>query len=1050
MKRVIQFIFLCCIGLQGYSQSMEEIIFPKYVYYSDYFQGGFITMPYIFKAKLTGLQPSATYRYFAGIGPASSTDYYDFGSTASIMMKPSGDITSLGYPPYSLDDYLSDGFGFLTADAQGTYTGWFAVESHNFGQIGQPFRMAVNLNDGAEGTYVTSAIISNLTVTGLNIGQDELYNGMEHGTGIRSTATGASPNNIVFLYDNAEGTGRPVSSAFVQSEGLLSVNESAYSGFYKDNVYSKVRTWGTVIPKELPSGIRRIEQYSFITDALVGFNTSPDGMWDGPDGSLVSTVNPTGGTNEIVIDGSLHNLVQDRTAQTISFGPLPDKTYGDAPFGLTATSSAGLTGFTFSSSDPTVASIAGNIVTIHKPGTITITVIERGNSTYNHGIASQSLTVNPAGQMISFDPLPAKTYGDAAISVNPTASSGLPVSLRSSDENIASVNGHTITIRKAGTVDIIASQAGNGNFPAAPEETRTLVIAKAALTITADAKSKAAGEANPVLTFQYSGFQYKDNPDSLEVPLTITTTADASSEAGTYPIILGGAESGNYTITLVNAVLSVFAETQTVQFSLAPQTYGDAAFDPAATSTTGATPVYSSSNPRVAVITPEGKVQITGAGTAYITAKFPAADNLPFTTKDQLLTVTKADLTLTPEHKTRKYGAADPVFTASYTGLQYEDERPDLLKAPIFQTNATAGSGTGDYTITASGAVSENYEIHYGTGVLTIEKALLTATPDNTSRPYGVQNPVFTVSYTGFANGENSSVINTPATASSIATQTTGIGDYPITAGGAADDNYEFAYADGTLTITIGARTIDFAPLPMVSVGDEDRALNGTISSGEQLSYTSSNTNVATIVNGMIHIVGAGKARITATAPANPNFGTDLPSVERTLVVNKGEQTISFGGLEGILLGEPMTLSITANSGLPVTLSLSDSSLADLNGNKLTPLHAGTLRIIASQEGNEEWQAVSVVKEIKLVDKSNLEAWTSGRTTVEMKIFTQKAQKVAIRIFSLNGKKVYSTEKQFSAGMNQQQLIIGNVPAGIYILHVQGETMKADQKIWIR
>ena len=82
------------------------------------------------------------------------------------------------------------------------------------------------------------------------------------------------------------------------------------------------------------------------------------------------------------------------TPQTITFNALSDVTYGDANFNLTATASSGLA-VSYVSSDPTVASISGSTVTIHKEGTINITASQAGGGLYNPAAdVIQSLTVN--------------------------------------------------------------------------------------------------------------------------------------------------------------------------------------------------------------------------------------------------------------------------------------------------------------------------------------------------------------------------------------------------------------------------------------------------------------------------------------------------------------------------------------------------------------------------------------------------------------------------------------------------------------------------------
>src|SRR3569832_2384368 len=97
---------------------------------------------------------------------------------------------------------------------------------------------------------------------------------------------------------------------------------------------------------------------------------------------------------------------QSLNSQTIQFDPLPDHTFGDAPFTLTATSSAGLT-VTFTSSDPAIVSVDGTTATIHKAGSVVITTNQNNETTTNKTKdKQQSLLIKKADQTISFTALP--------------------------------------------------------------------------------------------------------------------------------------------------------------------------------------------------------------------------------------------------------------------------------------------------------------------------------------------------------------------------------------------------------------------------------------------------------------------------------------------------------------------------------------------------------------------------------------------------------------------------------------------------------------------
>ncbi len=97
---------------------------------------------------------------------------------------------------------------------------------------------------------------------------------------------------------------------------------------------------------------------------------------------------------------------------------------------------------------------------------------------------TESVAITKIDQTITFNALPAKTFGDATFNLTATASSGLSVSYNSSDATIASISGNTVTILKAGTVNITASQAGDATFNAATNVVQQLTINKANQVIT--------------------------------------------------------------------------------------------------------------------------------------------------------------------------------------------------------------------------------------------------------------------------------------------------------------------------------------------------------------------------------------------------------------------------------------------------------------------------------------------------------------------------------------------------------------------------------------
>ncbi len=93
-------------------------------------------------------------------------------------------------------------------------------------------------------------------------------------------------------------------------------------------------------------------------------------------------------------------------------------------------------------------------------------------------------------------------------------------------------------------------------------------------------------------------------------------------------------------------------------------------------------------------------------------------------------------------------------------------------------------------------------------------------------------------------------------------------------------------------------QTITFPNIASKQIGDPDFSPGATASSGLAVSYTSANTDVATIINGNIHITGTGTSTITASQPGNTAYNP-APNVSRTLTVtsNTNGENLALNGI---------------------------------------------------------------------------------------------------------------------------------------------------------
>ncbi|WP_299256610.1 T9SS type A sorting domain-containing protein [uncultured Aquimarina sp.] len=106
---------------------------------------------------------------------------------------------------------------------------------------------------------------------------------------------------------------------------------------------------------------------------------------------------------------------------------------------------------------------------------------------------------------------------------------------------------------------------------------------------------------------------------------------------------------------------------------------------------------------------------------------------------------------------------------------------------------------------------------------------------------------------------------------------------------------------------------IEFPDIPIKEVGDPD-FIAATATSGLAVSFTSSNTNVATIVNGKVRIIGPGKTTITATQASAGTFTSAVPA-ERPLVVNGSIDPNPDNG-DNLALNGTASQSGTQNDGI--------------------------------------------------------------------------------------------------------------------------------------
>ncbi|MGZ5052967.1 MAG: c-type cytochrome [Methylobacter sp.] len=184
------------------------------------------------------------------------------------------------------------------------------------------------------------------------------------------------------------------------------------------------------------------------------------------------------------------------------------------------------------------------------------------------------------------------------------------------------------------------------------------------------------------------------------------------------------------------------------------------------------------------------------------------------------------------------------------------------------------------------------------------------------------------------------------------------VGTCKINATQGGDASY--ASAKSVLSIPVKqklAQTISFGTAPKVATGGTG-TMTATASSGLPVILASKTPTVCSISGNTVKGLIAGLCTVTADQAGNTTYA---PAPQATQSFNisseKLAQTISFGAVPKISAGSTGTVTASASSGLPVTLTSKTPTVCSVSGNSVTGLIVGTCTIAANQAGNTTYAA---------------------------------------------------------------------------------------------
>ena len=368
--------------------------------------------------------------------------------------------------------------------------------------------------------------------------------------------------------------------------------------------------------------------------------------------------NQAGNANINAAPQVTETVAAQKASQTITFGSLANKTFGDADFQVSASSSSGLT-VSFAATGN--CTITGSKVHLTGAGSCTITASQAGDSNYSAAAdVPQTFQIAKSNQTITFGALSNKTYGDAPFTVSATASSNLSVSFSSQTTSVCTVSGNTVTLLAAGLCTIRASQTGDSNYNAATPVDQSFTVNKAVTTTTVTSSQ------NP-----------SDFGQSVTFTATVTGPANTSTPTGTVQFTDDGNNIGN-AVTLNSSGVATFT---TSSLSSGPHTIraiysGDVNFGASTGTLANGQTVRSQPTLDIKDITlPEGNagttdfnftVTLSAASNLTVTVNYATADgtatvaNNDYQSASGILTFNPGDLTKTITVKVNGDTVAEP------------------------------------------------------------------------------------------------------------------------------------------------------------------------------------------------------------------------------------------------------------------------------------------------------------------------------------------------------------------------------------------------------
>ena len=470
------------------------------------------------------------------------------------------------------------------------------------------------------------------------------------------------------------------------------------------------------------------------------------------------------------------------------------------------------------------------------------------------------------------------------------------------------------------------------------EQTFTITVQPKAVTVKADDKSRAFGEANPELTWRVQDGFSLVGQDTLQ--LTVSTTADAASTPGSYPITLTEVENANpnYTVTTQDGTLTVTQKTLSgsdVTINTIPdQTYTGQKIQPEVTVNGYSTADYD--------VTYENNIRVgTATATVRFKGNYTGTASKPFQITPKALTVSG----VAASNKVYD-GTTTATITASLQGVADGDSVQLTAPAAGFDTK---DAGTGKAVTIAAG------------GSFVISGA------DATN--YTLTQPT--------VSGLTADI--TPATLTAPGNQTVTIRNNVTTKQTVSLPAVSGVEADGTLipaSVTVSENSAAcFAVAPTYEAG----VITYQLADGLDTAHVSETQTV------------------TVTLGFGGNYNTVSYQLTISITDRQPQAELTYTGATVMTYGETLTLRSAGGSGSgAVSYTVrEDTGKAEITGDQLKATQAGTVYVMVHKAADADYTeasssegAITIRKAVPTGTPAYTKITSAGKTLADAKLTT--------------------------------------------------------------